>query len=131
MKGAVDLLTHPDLGVRVITVAPERVGSHFISELNSRGGIVCAGHTAGSYQDMQPALRSGLRGFTHLFNAMTQIEAREPGVVGAALDNDEAWCGLIADGFHVHPASMRMALKTKPRGKIMLGDRCHALGRSR
>ncbi|SNY92664.1 N-acetylglucosamine-6-phosphate deacetylase [Cohaesibacter sp. ES.047] len=119
-EGALDLLTHPDLGVRVITVAPEKVGSHFIAELTRRGGIVCAGHTAGSYQDMLPALRNGLRGFTHLFNAMSPLESREPGVVGAALDDEDTWCGLIVDGFHVHPASMRLALKTKAKGKIML-----------
>ena len=51
---------------------------------------------------------------------MTPMGSREPGVVGAALDDPDTWCGLIADGFHVHPASMRNAIKTKPRGKMML-----------
>lgn len=119
-EGAADLLTHPDLGVRLITVAPEKVGPGFIRALTDRGGLVCAGHTAGSYQDISLALRSGLRGFTHLFNAMTPMGSREPGVVGAALDSKNSWCGLIVDGFHVHPASMRMAIKAKPKGKIML-----------
>ncbi|SFN51592.1 N-acetylglucosamine-6-phosphate deacetylase [Cohaesibacter marisflavi] len=117
---AVDLMTHPDLGVRLITVAPEKVGPGFIRECVHQGALVSAGHTAGSYQDMTAAIRAGLRGFTHLFNAMTPMGSREPGVVGAALDDPDTWCGLIADGFHVHPASMRNAIKTKPRGKVML-----------
>ena len=119
-REALDLLTHPDLGVRLVTVAPEKVGPAFIRDLADRGALVCAGHTAGTYQDMAQALRTGLRGFTHLFNAMSPLNSREPGVVGAAIDSEASWCGLIVDGFHVHPASMRLAIKAKPRGKIML-----------
>ena len=118
--GALDLLTHPDLGVRLITVAPEKVGPAFIRELTARGALVSAGHTAGTYQDMATALRNGLRGFTHLYNAMSPLDSREPGVVGAAIDSEKSWCGMIVDGFHVHPASMRLAIKAKPRGKMML-----------
>lgn len=119
-RDALDVFTHPDLGVRLVTVAPEKVGPAFMRALADRGTLVCAGHTAGSYQDMAQALRNGLRGFTHLFNAMTPLNSREPGVVGAAIDSEASWCGLIVDGFHVHPASMRLAIKAKPRGKIML-----------
>lgn len=118
--GALDLITHPDLGVRMVTLAPERVGPSFIRELTKRGAIVSAGHSAGSYQDMTLALRNGLRGFSHLFNSMTPLGHSEPGVVGAALDDEASWCSLIADGFHVHPATMRLAIKAKPKGKIML-----------
>jgi N-acetylglucosamine-6-phosphate deacetylase len=75
-----------------------------------RGVIVAAGHTAASWQDMQAALTEGLSGFTHVFNAMTQLGSREPGAVGAALDSRDSWCGIIADGHHVHPASLRIAL---------------------
>ncbi|PLW78345.1 N-acetylglucosamine-6-phosphate deacetylase [Cohaesibacter celericrescens] len=119
-EGALDLLSHPDLGVRLITVAPEKVGPAFVRDLTKRGALVSAGHTAGSYQDIALALRNGLRGFTHLYNAMSPLGSREPGVVGAALDDEASWCGMIVDGFHVHPASMRLAIKSKPRGKIFL-----------
>ena len=118
---ALELMTHPDLGARLITVAPEKVGPGFIRDCVQQGALISAGHTAGSCQDMAAAIRAGLRGFTHLFNAMSPWHgSREPGVVGAALDDSETWCGLIADGFHVHPVSMRNAIKTKARGKMML-----------
>ena len=119
-EGALDLVTHPDLGIRMVTVAPEKVGPAFVRELSERGALVSAGHTAGSHQDVAAALRNGLRGFTHLFNAMSPLQSREPGVVGAAIDSENSWCGLIVDGFHVHPASMRLAIKAKPKGKIIL-----------
>jgi N-acetylglucosamine-6-phosphate deacetylase len=80
---------------------------------------IAAGHTAASYEDTRDALQSGVSGFTHLFNAMTQLDARAPGAVGAALESN-AWCGIIADGFHVHPASLRVALRAKGPDKIVL-----------
>jgi N-acetylglucosamine-6-phosphate deacetylase len=69
---------------------------------------------------MRRALASGVRGFTHLFNAMTPLQSREPGVVGAALEDPASWCGVIVDGFHLHPAALRIALAAKPRGKLFL-----------
>jgi N-acetylglucosamine-6-phosphate deacetylase len=69
---------------------------------------------------MRIALAAGVRGFTHLFNAMTPLQSREPGVVGAALEDPASWCGLIVDGEHLHPAALRIALAAKPRGKIFL-----------
>ena len=119
-EGAIDLVTHPDLGVRLITVAPEKVGPQRIEEMTRAGALVSAGHSAGRYEDGMRAIRHGLRGFTHLFNAMSPLNSREPGMVGAALDDGDTWCGLIVDGFHVHPASLRTAIKAKPRGKMML-----------
>ena len=66
------------------------------------------------------ALRHGLTGFTHLFNAMSQLTAREPGVVGAALEDAESWCGIIVDGRHVDPAVLRIALRCKRPDRFML-----------
>ena len=66
------------------------------------------------------AIAAGVRGFTHLYNAMSPFASREPGMVGAALDWGEAWCGLIADGTHVHPAALRLATRALPAGKAML-----------
>src|SRR5690606_19057732 len=57
---------------------------------------------------------------THLFNAMSPLQGREPGAVGAALEDRDSWCGLIVDGVHVHAASLRVALAAKPRGKLFL-----------
>ncbi|TAL88776.1 MAG: N-acetylglucosamine-6-phosphate deacetylase, partial [Rhodanobacter sp.] len=79
-----------------------------------------AGHTAADYATTRVALDAGVRGFTHLFNAMTPFGSREPGVVGAALEDPASWCGIIVDGHHVHPASLRVAIAAKARGKMLL-----------
>jgi N-acetylglucosamine-6-phosphate deacetylase len=106
----IELLASLRRGRTLVTLAPELAPPGAIRALVERGVIVAAGHTAGSWQDMQAALAEGLSGFTHVFNAMTQLGSREPGVVGAALESRESWCGIIADGHHVHPASLRIAL---------------------
>lgn len=114
------MATALDNGVTLITLAPERVPLDTIREMVARGAIVVAGHTAGSYEDVRGGLDAGLRGFTHLFNAMSPLQGREPGAVGAALEDRDSWCGLIVDGVHVHPGSLRVALAAKPRGKLFL-----------
>ena len=107
-------------GVRLLTLAPEQVASESIEALAAAGLVLCAGHTAADYATTKAALAIGIRGFTHLFNAMTPLGSREPGVVGAALDDAQSWCGLIVDGHHVHPATLRAAIAAKPRGKMLL-----------
>lgn len=107
-------------GVTLLTLAPERVSHATLRTLVDAGVIVAAGHTAADYETTRAALRAGVRGFTHLFNAMTPLTSRAPGAVGAALDDPHSWCGVIVDGHHVHPASLRIAIAAKPRGKIML-----------
>lgn len=114
------MATSLDNGVTVITLAPERVPVATIQAMVERGAIVCAGHTAGSYADIRAGLDAGLTGFTHLYNAMTPLQGREPGVVGAALEDAHSWVGVIVDGVHVHPASLKVAIKAKPRGKVLL-----------
>lgn len=115
-----DLVCSLRHGVTVLTLAPERVTPDDVRALTARGVVVCAGHTAADYAQVRGALDAGLRGFTHLYNAMTPLQGREPGVVGAALDDAASWCGIIVDGHHVHPASLRIALAAKPRGKLLL-----------
>ncbi|MFA6232352.1 MAG: N-acetylglucosamine-6-phosphate deacetylase [Rhodanobacter sp.] len=115
-----ELLCAPHHGVRLLTLAPEEVPLQSIRALAAAGLVVCAGHTAADYATTKAALVAGVRGFTHLFNAMTPFGSREPGVVGAALDDANSWCGLIVDGHHVHPASLRVAIAAKPRGKMLL-----------
>jgi N-acetylglucosamine-6-phosphate deacetylase len=116
----VALIASGKSGKVVLTIAPEEVSTHVVRELSSRGVIVVAGHTAASYEQTHAALAAGLRGFTHLFNAMSPLQSREPGVVGAALEDRNSWCGIIVDGHHVHPAALRVALHAKPRGKLFL-----------
>lgn len=108
-------------GKLMVTLAPEQVPEGFIEWLVSEGAIVCIGHSAASYDQARQAVMSGVRGFTHLFNAMTPLVSREPGVVGAALQTDlPTWCGLIADGHHVHPAAMRVAIAAKGSEHMLL-----------
>src|SRR4029079_17618770 len=114
------LLSRPQRGVTMWTLAPERTTPQFIRQLSDAGVIVSAGHTNATYAELQPALASGLRGFTHLFNAMSQMGSREPGAVGAALAHDASWCGLIVDGHHVHPEVMKLALRAKRHDRFML-----------
>ncbi|NII55740.1 N-acetylglucosamine-6-phosphate deacetylase [Luteibacter sp. SG786] len=107
-------------GVTLLTLAPERTSPDVLAQLVSNGVIVAAGHTAADYDTTRNALAHGVRGFTHLFNAMTPFTSREPGVVGAALEDAGSWCGLIVDGHHVHPASLRVAIAAKARERMML-----------
>jgi N-acetylglucosamine-6-phosphate deacetylase len=91
-----------------------------IEKLVRAGVIVSAGHTDATYQEIESALRHGLTGFTHLFNAMSQLTGRAPGVVGAALEDANSWCGIIVDGRHVDPVVLRIALRCKPIDRFML-----------
>ena len=115
-----DMATALDNGITLITLAPECVGTDVVRALVERGALLCAGHTAASYAQARAGLDAGIRGFTHLFNAMSPLTGREPGTVGAALEDRDSWCGVIVDGHHVHPASLRVVLAAKPRGKVLL-----------
>ncbi len=100
--------------VRVVTLAPELPGSlELVRFLAGRGVRVQMGHTAASYAEALAALEAGAVGFTHLYNAMTPLHHREPGAVGLALERG-LWAELIPDGLHVHPAALRLALKSIP-----------------
>ena len=116
----VELASSLRQGKTLLTVAPERISIEVLDGLVARGVIVAAGHTAASYAEVRAALEHGLRGFTHLFNAMSPLTGREPGAVGAALEDRSSWCGVIVDGHHVHAGALRVALAAKPRGKIFL-----------
>ena len=116
----VAMATSLDNGVTLLTLAPEQVPADTIRAMVARGAIVVAGHTAATYEQIRDGIDAGVSGFTHLYNAMSPLQGREPGAVGAALEDDGCWCGVIADGVHVHPASLRVALAAKPRGKVFL-----------
>ncbi|MCL6707190.1 N-acetylglucosamine-6-phosphate deacetylase [Pseudomonas sp. R2.Fl] len=108
-------------GLPMITVAPESVTPVQIARLVTAGYRVSLGHTDTTAAAVAAYIDAGASLVTHLFNAMSQLGNREPGLVGAALDNGALSCGLIADGFHVDPISMRIALAAKRGpGRIFL-----------
>jgi N-acetylglucosamine-6-phosphate deacetylase len=115
-----ETLTGLRRGRTLVTLAPERTTPAMVRRLAEAGIIVSAGHTNARYQEIRAALDAGLTGFTHLFNAMSPLTSREPGAVGAALEDEASWCGLIVDGRHIAPATMRLALRCKPIDRFML-----------
>jgi N-acetylglucosamine-6-phosphate deacetylase len=119
-EDALGLLTSLKGGRTLVTLAPERTTPEIIGKLSRAGVIVSAGHTNGTYPEIRAALDHGLTGFTHLFNAMSQLTGREPGAVGAALDDPNSWCGIILDGHHVDPVVLRIAMRSKRRDRFML-----------
>jgi N-acetylglucosamine-6-phosphate deacetylase len=117
---AVSLLTSLRGGRTLVTLAPEMTTPDMIKKLVLAGVVVSAGHTNATYAQIRGALREGLTGFTHLFNAMSQLTGREPGVVGAALDDPDSWCGIIVDGEHTDPVVLRISLRCKRHDRFML-----------
>ena len=117
----VDLILGCGIETILLTVAPENAPLPLIRQLADAGVIISLGHTDAPYETAMAAADSGASGVTHLFNAMSQLQHRAPGVVGAALDHGGLYGGLIADGFHVHPAALRTALAAKREpGKLFL-----------
>lgn len=104
----------------IVTLAPEQVDPKDIKRMVDLGLRVSAGHTNATHDDVVRAINAGLTGFTHLFNAMRPMSGREPGVVGTALSSPDTWCGIIADGVHVHLESLRLAFNAKAKGKLFL-----------
>lgn len=116
----VALLTSLSRGRTHVTLAPEMTTPDVIRALVASGVVVSAGHTDATYESMQPAFEAGVSGVTHLFNAMSPLTSRAPGVVGAALDRAGCRCGIIVDGKHVDFATLRVAVRSKPRDRFML-----------
>jgi N-acetylglucosamine-6-phosphate deacetylase len=102
----------------MLTLAPECISSKQLKHLTSLGIKTLAGHSDASYDELDEAIKNGLDGFTHLFNAMGQISAREPGVVGAALHFENTFASIIVDLHHVHPSLIQLAYESKPKGKL-------------
>jgi N-acetylglucosamine-6-phosphate deacetylase len=113
-KPDTEMLAHLlDLGpVRMITLAPELEGADKLSALAAkRGVVVSAGHSDIAFEEAYEALDGQVAGVTHLFNAMSAMHHREPGLPGAAFAHPRAVCGLIADGLHVHPEMVGLAFR--------------------
>jgi N-acetylglucosamine-6-phosphate deacetylase len=107
--------------IRIVTLAPEKPGAAaFIKMLKGRGIIASAGHSAATFEQSLAGFESGISHGTHLYNAMSGFGHREPGLAGALLLNDEATVELIADGHHLHPATVFLTLAAKPPDKVVL-----------
>ncbi|HVK42842.1 MAG TPA: N-acetylglucosamine-6-phosphate deacetylase [Phenylobacterium sp.] len=119
-EAALKLLTSARRGRTLVTLAPETTTPELIGRLAAAGVTVAAGHTNATYERLTEALGVGVTGFTHLFNAMSPLASREPGAVGAALDHQDSWCGIIIDGRHIHPAALRIAFRAKRHDRFML-----------
>ena len=102
----------------MLTLAPECISSQQLKHLTSLGIKTLAGHSDATYDELDDAIKNGLDGFTHLFNAMGQISAREPGVVGSALHFENTFASIIVDLHHVHPSLIQLAYQLKPTGKL-------------
>ncbi len=125
-------LTVPTAGRRIVTLAPELAPPGAVTALADAGVLVCAGHSLADYDQTRAALADGMVGFTHLFNAMTQFLSRDPGMVGAALEDRASHFGLIVDGLHVHPAALRVALLARGmKGAMLVTDAMPPVGGTR
>ena len=106
---------------RLVTLAPELPGAHAaVAALAAAGVVVSAGHSAASFDEAQAGFEAGIRFGTHLFNAMSPLHHREPGLPGALLSDDRLTMGLIADGVHVHPSMVSLAIRTAGPSRIAL-----------
>jgi N-acetylglucosamine-6-phosphate deacetylase len=119
-SNAISLLSSLKIGRTLVTLAPEMTTPEMIAALAATGVLISAGHTNATFAETEIALRHGVTGFTHLFNAMSPLTSREPGVVGAALHDQNSWCGIIVDGHHVSPTVLQIALRCKPHELFML-----------
>ncbi len=108
--------------VAKVTLAPELNDPEHIERLHKAGVVVSIGHTNATYAEARQGFESGITFATHLFNAMTPMVGREPGVVGAIYDTPEVYAGIIADGFHVDYANIRIAHKIKGEKLVLVTD---------
>ena len=124
-----EVITSIDQGITLLTVAPEIVGTNIIRNLTRKNIIISLGHTNASYDEAISAFDAGATCTTHLYNAMSPLASRAPGVVGAALDHQDSWIGIIVDGYHVDFSSIRVAIRAKAHGKsILVTDSMPPLG---
>lgn len=116
----IEMLAGADCGTVMLTLAPNRVTPEQVLKLVSRGILVSLGHSEATAAEAHAALDAGATSFTHLYNAMSQLTGREPGMVGSALTDTRSFIGIIADGFHVHDGSLKLALAATSPDRFML-----------
>ncbi|RUW99839.1 N-acetylglucosamine-6-phosphate deacetylase, partial [Mesorhizobium sp. M8A.F.Ca.ET.059.01.1.1] len=119
-----------ELGCLMVTLAPENATEEQVKALADAGVVVSLGHTDASFETSRTFAKAGARAVTHLFNAMSGVGHREPGVVGAALATGTLHAGMIADGFHIHPTAMGIALRAKkgPAHIFLVTDAMSTIG---
>jgi len=105
-----------------VTLAPENAGDEVIRQLTQAGIIVSAGHSNATYDEAKAGFRAGVTFATHLYNAMPAFAGREPGLIGALFDAPDVYCGIIADGLHVHYANVRNAKRIKGDKLVLVTD---------
>lgn len=113
-----------------ITLAPEKVDEAIIRQLRAAGIVISAGHSHGTYEEAAAGIDAGVTFATHLYNAMPATSGREPGLIGALFDSPDVWCGVIADGLHVHYANIRNAKRIKGDKLILVTDATAPAGAS-
>lgn len=113
-----------------ITLAPEKVDAAVIRQLHDAGIVISAGHSNGTYEEALSGMAAGVTFSTHLYNAMPTTSGRAPGLIGALLDSPGVWCGIIADGLHVHYANIRNAKRIKGDKLILVTDATAPAGAS-
>jgi N-acetylglucosamine-6-phosphate deacetylase len=107
-------------GKVMMTLSPRQADAAQIARLVDAGIAVSLGHSDATYDEAMAALKAGATAFTHLYNAMSQMTGREPGMAGAAISDRDSFFSVIADGHHVHDAAMQVAFAVKRRGRAML-----------
>ncbi len=105
-----------------VTLGPENAGQDVIRQLTDAGIIVSAGHSNATYEEARTGFAAGITFATHLYNAMPAFSGREPGLIGALFDSPDVYCGIIADGLHVHYANVRNAKRIKGDKLVLVTD---------
>lgn len=121
-QAMIDVICQNSDVVTKVTLAPENNDLKHVEQLVDAGIIVSIGHSNATYAEARKSFAAGISFATHLFNAMTPIAGREPGVVGAIYDTPEVYTGVIADGFHVDYANIRIAHKIKGDKLVLVTD---------
>lgn len=118
-----------NLGKVLVTLAPETVDVHIITELKDAGITVFAGHSNATAEEAQKGLQAGISGFTHMFNAMPPMLSREPSILGVAISDRNSWGTIIHDGIHVDPIMVKIAIEAKHiNNMILVTDAMATLG---
>lgn len=124
-----EIINHSDGSICIMTIAPEAITLEQIKFITQSGVRVFIGHTNATCEQALGAFRSGAIGVTHLYNAMSQLGSREPGVVGATFVSPDAWAGIVVDGHHVNYQSVRIAKAIKKSRLFLVTDAMPPVGK--
>jgi len=122
VKEVSDLLKYGKDVIKMITLAPEVCSKEVIALIQSHNIIISAGHSNATYKEAMQAFGDGIKTVTHLYNAMSALQHREPGLVGASFNNDKVMASIIPDGHHVDYAAVRIAKKVMEERLFVITD---------